>query len=143
MFAKAGIGFAAAALAISVFYFSSSSPAAKPDVADIKNSGPSAPQVQAKTSDEPAPRYVASSKDDVAAPKPKSTANRSEHPRAIVVSHVTAQPVVRKNELATNNTNKTIVPTAKKAPRLTTVEDEDDKSLRLADLFAEIGSSEE
>lgn len=144
MFAKAGTGFAAAALAIGIFYFGAFSPSSKPEnVAGVEKDAQSMPQTQPKSNEEMAPRYVASTKSgSETSVKYKVVSTEHSRRQAITVRASTLQ-TIRRNEVASTGTNKTNVTTAKKAPRLTTVEDEDDKSLRLADLFAEIGSSEE
>ena len=143
MFAKAGIGFSAAAFAIAIFYFGAFSPSSKPEnVAVIKNDDIATPRIQTDSKNETPPQYVATNDRPITA-KTKNTVDRSERTPRVAVIRASTQPTIRRNEVASTGTNKTNVTTAKKAPRLTTVEDEDDKSLRLADLFAEIGSSEE
>jgi hypothetical protein len=142
-FAKAGIGFAAAAMAIGVFYFAASSPVVKPDVAGITNNDQPSSQVPDRSEMHSEPKFTASSKTGVEPINTKNTAKRPEHVRPALAVRSTNQQMPRRTEIASTVTNKMVPTATKKAPRLTTAEEEEDKSLRLADLFAEIGSSEE
>ena len=141
-FSKVGVGLAAVAIALGVFYFGFRPAAVQHlDVAANKNEQQVVLPEEKKQNETLPPQYIAGSE-----PKSLPSENRTTHSpqvrRQIAAVRTTDHPAIRRNEFAANEPVKSNTPAAKKAPRLTTVEDEDDKSLRLADLFAEIGSSE-
>ena len=145
LFAKAGVGIALAAMAVSIFYFAVTPGTTTPGLAAVNKSeeAPVEPQKAEDQNTGPGLSDVASSESKAEIGKPINSSVRHEHLNRTLVADRTTAPRVRRSELAENETNKTNTAAAKKAPRLTTAEEEDDKTLRLADLFAEIGSSEE
>ena len=143
MFAKAGMGLAAAALVVGVVYFVSTSPSGTPNIGTTKSHEQNTESVAVPenksnfSDDEP---LIAGN--DTSTHEAKIT-SPGEHPRRHVVLakfNVKHSPAHR-SELATTTAAPNTINS--KAPRLSSVDEEDDKSLRLADLFAEIGSSEE
>ena len=147
MFAKAGLGLAAAALAVGVYYFAPSAPLSQRNVASslkTENSQTSSAP-ENKTSEGPESQFVANGEEKPSMIEKKNIDARPVAVRKTLttVARVKSHPAVHRIELATAGTLTDSRSSAKKAPRLTTVDEDDDKSLRLADLFAEIGSSEE
>ena len=145
MFAKAGLGLAAAALAVGVYYFAPSAPLSQRNVASslkTENSQPSSAP-ENKTSEGPESQFVANGEEKPSTIEKKNIDARPSRLRNATVARVSTRPAVRRSELATASTSTNFRLSTKKAPRLTSVDEDDDKSLRLADLFAEIGSSEE
>ena len=139
LFARVGTGLAAAALVAGAVYFTTVSlqPA---DVADqkpavINNS----PATTAKEPVKEVVRYEPTPEPKRPAPlKSEKVIDRHPTPRIQLAS---SRTTVRS---ASSAGVRTRVQTAStKLPRLNNVEEEEDKSLRLTDLFAEIGTSEE
>lgn len=138
IFAKAGIGLTVAALAFGIFYFATNSQSEKSKEVAANKSVESKPFItpNGKPS-EVNTGVVAINKDE---PSPKEIRNVPARVRRSVVAvkvNYRQQPV-RRSETA--STNKAVI---KSAPTLSSVQEEKDNSLRLADLFAEIGSSDE
>jgi hypothetical protein len=143
MFAKAGMGLAATALAVGVVYFSTSVPADhSQDVAANKSVElKSAPVTQDASDNSSRSRFVAS-KNETATENSKEPATARPIKRQLVAVRTNERHApIRRSELA----SKDAVPenVIKKAPRLSSADEEDDKTLRLADLLADIGTSEE
>jgi hypothetical protein len=137
------MGLAAAALVVGAVYFVSTSPSGTPNIATTKSREQNTDSVAVPENklnfgdDEP---LIAGN--DTSTHEAKTT-SPGEHPRRHVVLakfKVKHSPAHR-SELATTTAAPNTINS--KAPRLSSVDEEDDKSLRLADLFAEIGSSEE
>jgi hypothetical protein len=142
LFAQAGMGFAAAALAFGVFYFATYSPSQPTKEVATNKSAETKPFV--KPNDKPSNKVdtgtVAIKKEETSPHEIRTVASRPERIRRSVaaVRVNDRQPLLRRSETA--STNKAVT---KSAPTLSTVEEDKDNTLRLADLFAEIGSSEE
>ena len=141
LFAKAGMGLTAAALAIGVFYFVINSPSEKTKEVAANKSAETKPFVA--PNDRPSEDNtgaVAINKEESSPKEIRNIAARPERVRRSVVAvkeNYRQQPV-RRSETA--SANKAVI---KSAPTLSSVQEEKDSSLRLADLFAEIGSSDE
>jgi len=139
LFAKVGTGLAAAALFAGVVYFTAVSRQAI-EVADqkpavINNSSATTPKEPVKD----VVRFDPAPEQKRPAPlKSEKVIDRHPTPRIQLAS---SRTTVRS---ASSASVRTRVQTAStKLPRLNNVEEEEDKSLRLTDLFAEIGTSEE
>ena len=142
LFAQAGMGLAAAALAVGVFYFAAYSPSEQTKEVAANKTLETKPFVTLnddKPSSEAATDTVAVKKEATSPTEIQSVSRRPERIRRqmAAVKMNDRQSLVRKNETA--STNKAV---NKSVPTLSTVEEEKDNSLRLSDLFAEIGSSE-
>jgi hypothetical protein len=142
LFARVGTGLAAASLVAGIVYFAVVSRQSA-EVADKK------PAVIANPSaSEPEPKQQI---EDVAEHKPASEPNRSTQTEPVKVAddhsaqrfQLASSRTVAKSPIVKTIRPKAETAVTKKAPRLNNVEEEEDKSLRLTDLFAEIGSSEE
>jgi len=138
LFARVGTGLAAAALVAGAVYFTAVSrqPA---EVADqkpavINNSPATTPKEPVKE----VVRYEPAPEQKRPAPlKSEKVIDRHPTPRIQLAS---SRTTIRSASPAGVRTR---VQASTKAPRLNNVEEEEDKSLRLTDLFAEIGTSEE
>jgi len=142
LFAKAGIGLTAAALAFGVFYFATNSPSEKTKEVAANKSAETKPFVAPidRPGSEVETGALATEK-EVSSPKEiRNVPARPERVRRSVAALKVndRQPSVRRFETA--STKKAVT---KSAPTLSSVQEEKDNSLRLADLFAEIDSSEE
>jgi hypothetical protein len=142
LFAKAGMGLAAGALAFAVFYFAAYSPSEQTKEVATNKSAETKPLVTPsdKPGNEVGTVAVAIKKDETSPTEIRNIAALPERVRrqAAAVKVNGRLPLVHKSETA--STNKAVT---KSAPTLSTVEEDKDNSLRLADLFAEIGTSEE
>jgi len=142
LFAQAGMGLAAAALAFGVFYFATYSPSQTTKEVATNKSGETKPFVAPidNPSREVGTGTVTIKNEETPPQEIRNVANRPEHIRRSVaaVRVNDRKPLVRRTETA--STNKAV---NKSVPTLSTVEEDKDNTLRLADLFAEIGSSEE
>ena len=143
--ASAGMALVPAALLFGVFYFGYFNvPATRNDVATTVTAPAAAEKVLEPVatvnngSEKTVVAVETNTRDHnaVAAKAPPVAVRRNATPERIAVKHFVSQPV--RTETAT-----AVKPIKKSAPRLSSFDEEDDKSLRLADLFAQIGTSEE
>jgi hypothetical protein len=133
--ARAGLGLAAAALAITIIYFAAFSPARSKEVATNSSAVVEIPSIPAQTE-------IPRSNEPVSAPYLE--------PRKEVATQTIRQvrdEYVQRSRAARNATRPVLPPSRKaetavkqNAPRLNSFEEDDDRSLRLSDLFAEVGS---
>ena len=143
--ASAGMALAPAAVLFGVFYFGYFNvPATRNDVATTATAPAAAEKVLEPVatvnngSEKTVVAVETNTRDHnaVAAKAQPVAVRRNATPERIAAKHFVSQPL--RTETAT------AVKTIKKsAPRLSSFDEEDDKSLRLADLFAQIGTSEE
>jgi hypothetical protein len=138
-FAKLSFGFAGAALAIVVIYFSAFSPTTSSDIAENSPAGVDGPAAIATPPVAGPELGEKNSKPSVEQPKEAVTRQvPAEHfastgreiPAVPTTIRQVAMPKARRVETAAN----------RKAPRLNSFEEEEDRSLRLSDLFAEVGT---
>ena len=136
--ARVGASLAAASLVAAIVYFAAFSDRQSAEVANQNRpqgviGGPSAEAPKEPTPD--VARYKP-------APEPKQL-----KPEKIIDRHPIAHVQLASTRNALRSSSKIVQPKVQtastRAPRLNNLEEEEDKSLRLADLFAEIGSSEE
>jgi anti-sigma factor RsiW len=141
LFAQAGIGLAAAALAFGVFYFAVYSPSEQTKEVAANKRVETNPFVA--RDEKPNAQVEASTVAVNGATSPTDIRKVARQPervrRQMAAVRVNGRrPLDHKSETA--STNKAV---NKSVPTLSTVDEEKDNSLRLSDLFAEIGSSEE
>jgi hypothetical protein len=141
VFARAGLGLATASLAIGVAYFVAYPPSEKNLAVNNKTETESVTSRGKDTNSDITP-FVAGKDDKTEAREliPISPYRHFRRQLAAIKIGDRRSPVHR-SELA--STHPISNASSKKAPRLSSVDEEDDKTLRLADLFAEIGTSEE
>lgn len=141
---SAGGALAFAALVLGFFAYPSDSLESSVSVSDV-----SATQELATEQVKPPISAVAEDKEFVEVTAPNSL-NRNNDKRVVAASVRTSEPSAKKrrvNETATANRSvpkaKSILPSIpQNAPRLTSFEDEDDNTLRLAELVAEINTDQ-
>ena len=145
--ASAGMALAPAAVLFGVFYFGYFNvPATRNDVATTATTPASAEKVLEPVatvnngSEKTVVAVETNTRDHnaIAAKAQPVAVRRNTTPERIAAKHFVSQPAPVRTETA--SAVKTI---KKSAPRLSSFDEEDDKSLRLADLFAQIGTSEE
>jgi len=143
--ASAGMALAPAAVLFGVFYFGYFNvPTTRNDVATTATAPAAAEKVlePVATVNNVSEKTVAAVETNthdhnaVAAKAQPVAVRRNATPERIAAKHFVSQPL--RTETAT-----AVKTTKKSAPRLSSFDEEDDKSLRLADLFAQIGTSEE
>lgn len=142
LFARAGIGLAAAALLVTLIYFSLPKPRSNEEIAVNSNSGmptvkTKGPEIEGPSASATQPDVFAQDKRDIQdaphfARREPSVSRGTTASRQLRVS----TPVQTRKR---NPQMQAVTP----APRLNTFEEDDDKSLRLTDLFAEIGTSDD
>lgn len=143
LFGKAGLGAAAAAMVIALFYFGVDLRTGPTSIAVNEN----VENKNARSNSDPAigstsSTLVAGTDEKHKAIDTKDRPTLKSQPRQLIAARFTLhRPMSRKNEMA----SKDAVPrtSSKKAPRLSSTDEDDDKTLRLADLLADIGTSEE
>ena len=141
--ARAGIGLAAAALLIGILYF-----ALAPGRLD--NGGQSIATVPAPSADQPVsfpelaiPEQAAVGKEaEIGTPRMAS----DDRPRTVVRSSERPQRAALRQTPASRNYHRigpleavTLTPSSRTSPRLNTFEEEEDTTLRLSDLFSQVG----
>jgi hypothetical protein len=137
LFARAGVGFAVAALIVGMIYFVSFRTVSNEHVAGFQEKAVESPTVSNNV-----PKQLDVPKETIIAKtdKPAMTTPRKN----LVETRVSHQPVAANVAVARNTRNHGIKPSnsqlaVKKAPRLNNFEEDEDRSLRLVDLFAEVG----
>ena len=142
VFARFAAGIAAAAIIVAALYLgTASTPQAPQIVAAINDQSvtANAPLIGEQNSERPA-STVTLDKHETAGPVAKTAKRRQSFSRPVTARtarHTLTGPV-RKTETAA-----TAPARVRRAPRLNSFEEDEDRSLRLSDLFAEIGSSDE
>jgi hypothetical protein len=138
VFAKAGVGLAAAALLVGVVYFAISL-SSKSDNIAVKNVNSSpASVVNDKNEGSKEERAAAV---DKTPERPVTPIPVSEHsPSSVRPRSINAGQLADNRSKIRNNVNKIGRETAiKKAPRLNSFDDDEDRTLRLSDLFSQVG----
>lgn len=137
LFGRAGIGLAAAALLIGVIYFAGQRSvtreiAKKPENTVAPQSAPN------ETIDAPKETSTATTGDVAKAPMTVDPESKNKE-RRLAATHVVTNQTVVKSARKSNTVPPKSQVAQKRAPRLNSFEEEEDKTLRLSDLFAEIG----
>lgn len=143
VFAQAGAGLAAAALLVGFVYLAKFS---GPNDENFVAHRTSESVVETAEQKDSKPTTVTTVNSEKAAPKRKEVAQASlQKP---VIQH--SAPRIQLAPSRTNDRSPVVIKSSPprvqattKVPRLNNLDDDEDKSLRLADLFAEIGTSEE
>jgi len=134
--AKAGLGLAAAALAITVIYFAAFTPAKSGEVAANSTKPIEVPASIAAPVDVPkpdvAPTVDKESQKEIPT-RPVRSRRDETVPQQAQAVRTAARPLAPRSQRAETAANR-------KAPRLNSFEEEEDRSLRLSDLFAEVGN---
>ena len=145
VFARAGTGLAAAALLVGSVYFAAfSGGASNSEVAAVPTKEPVANELSQNELEQKAKAVIANGEPIVEAKRPNSVRSEKPSGRRLVPRTQFASSRSPQPSPAMIKSGQPKVHTAtKRAPRLNNLDEEEDKSLRLADLFAEIGSSEE
>jgi hypothetical protein len=136
---RVGTGLTAASLVAAVLYFTTISGRPTSEIADQNSTQGVSNGVSVATPEVPI-RDTAQFKSPTEPKqvKPEKVVDRRPAPRVqLASSRIVVKPAFIKSVRPRSETATT------KAPRLNNVDEEEDKSLRLTDLFAEIGSSEE
>jgi hypothetical protein len=129
---KIGVAFAAACLAVGIAYFAAFTPKQNVEVASKASPNVNLATISRPEIVEPIPEQSIPNKSEELAAKPFLNERRQAEPQRSLPIH---QSTIRPRRLSTAPKAETA-----KAPRLNSFDDEDDRSLRLSDLFAELGS---
>ena len=140
LFARAGVGLAAAALLVGVIYVVSARWANHDELVKQPNAPIVAPSVNDEVTGPDAPKDTVASRTIEPGVKVGEKKSESDNGKQQVASAQVRKNVPPRNIHRSTATpsDKTIAAT-KKAPRLNNFDEDEDKSLRLLDLFAEVG----